>query len=313
MKTKAFVKVFFSMLTVSVLFFAAGCSREKIFITGSETMYPMLNLVANDFNSTQTDIEVVVRGGGSKYGLKQLISNRTHFASSSSGLVEDIELQLKYIDNFTMAVMAYDGVSIVVNKKNRVEKLRLTQISGIFSGKIKNWKDVGGPDKPITVIVRNDYSGTATFMRENVLRQHDLGEMVYEKYKYTQYAKNAIVAKNNREIADRVAADENAVSFMGMGSAVTEGRGKVKVLMYARTEKDPFHYPSVHSVESGRYQLKRPLMLIYRPDKGGSMTRFVEYLKTDRARLKIENSGYLDTLYSKLFTKTIQVKARRLY
>ncbi len=307
------MKVTRLLLCIFVLTVAAhiGCKQESLTITGSETMYPMLKIIEKDYEEYQDRVDLVVKGGGSKFGLKKLVVQETDMASSSLDIREIINSRLALIDNFEIAVVAMDGIAVVVNRENPVDRLHLLQLSDIFSGKITNWKEVGGADMPIKVIIRNDNSGTAAYMKEHILRQMDMSDLVYEKKKFLEYDKDVVVAKNNREIAQLIEKNKNAISYMGMGSAVTEGEGKVKKLEYAIDEDGPYYKPTITSIESRDYRLARPLTLIFRVEKDPEIKDFLEYLNSKRAHESILSSGYKDSLHSRFMLETILVTGKR--
>lgn len=301
-----------SFIAMSLFFLLiAGCQRDRIIITGSETMYPMLKMLARDYNEIQEDYRVVVKGGGSLLGLKRLILRQTDFAASSHEIERAIQDQLASIDDYKIVVVAFDGIALVVNKKNPVIRLHLKQASDIFAGRIKTWKEVGGRDKIITVLIRNDNSGTASYMKEHILRLKDLGELIYAKNRYVEYTRRACTVKNNREMAQIISENENAIGYMGMGSAVTEGRGKVKKLRYSIERKGPYYEPDIKTVQNGQYQLARPLSLVYKPDSNGPKDKFIDYVNTKRAQLQVESSGYLDSLYKDLFIEPLSIKGEK--
>jgi phosphate transport system substrate-binding protein len=294
-----------TIILVSQLF---GCNKDTLTIAGSETMYPMLKILEEDYNSYQDDVLLQVNGGGSKMGLKQLILNKVDIASSSLELEDALADQLASIDTFEVAIVAYDGIAIVINKMNPVKRMHLRQISEMFAGNIKNWRDVGGQNIPVVPVVRNDNSGTAAYMKRHILRQYDMGELVYEKYIDREYAPVARIAKNNREIAEIVSRNLGAISYMGMGSAETEGRSKVKKIEYALMPRNRYFLPSQETVQRREYMLSRPLMLVYRKNSGCKISNFIRYLKSKRAHLKIQTSGYLDILKSQILFKTLTIK-----
>lgn len=300
------------LLIPGMIFLLSACGESGLTITGSETMYPMLRALAADFNATQDALDVHVQGGGSIAGLKELINEEADFAASSLYFEHEAIQQLHYIDDFELALLSFDGISIVVNRDKPVKKLTLKQLSGIFSGQIKNWQEVGGPDMPIMVITRNEESGTTAFMLENVVRMKKLGELVYHTHQHLKLRADKIAA-NNREIASLIQKHKNAVSYMGMGSTRTEGRGKVDCVAVALHEEGPFLEPTVESIEKQNYKLSRPLMLVYRPDeKKDEKQAFLDYLKTKRAKALVEEKGYQDSLYSHLMLKTLIIKGKRL-
>ena len=163
------------------LFFTDCKKQEKIIITGSETMHSMILLISNNFMKENKNYSIDVRGGGSGEGINELINGITDIALSSRDLTESEFEKLNHKQTLESIVVAYDGAAFVVHPMNPVEKLTLEQASDIFTGKINNWKQLDGLDKPIKVVIRDNYSGTAHYIKEHVVRQLDLGQSHYFK------------------------------------------------------------------------------------------------------------------------------------
>lgn len=161
------------LLTSSLII--TGCSRSQsetkdITIVGSTAMQPMIEMAAEEYQQTQTKTQLTVQGGGSGTGLSQVqsgavtIGNSDIFAKQQPGIKAD-----KLIDHQVAVV----GIAPVINKEAGIKNLTLKQLQGVFTGKYKNWKQVGGKDVPIIVINRAQGSGTRFSFEADVLDGKD--------------------------------------------------------------------------------------------------------------------------------------------
>jgi phosphate transport system substrate-binding protein len=171
--------------------------------------------------------------------------------------------------------------------------MNLIQASDIFSGKIKNWKEVGGADLPIKIVVRNDKSGTQDYFVNHILRQKDLGVSFYEKNKSIQFDNNAKTVKDNAEMAKFIQENPSAIGYMGMGSALVDNKDRIKALDYARNANDPYISPSVRNVYDRKYKLARELFMVYKTDQGDKIDAFVTFLTSEEGQAAVLQSGYL--------------------
>ncbi|HMV40970.1 MAG TPA: phosphate ABC transporter substrate-binding protein [Leptospiraceae bacterium] len=269
------------------------CHKEqKITITGSETMHSMMLLLANNFSKENKNYIIDVKGGGSSEGINELIGGLTDIALSSRDLTEAEFEKLNSKQTLESLVIAYDGAAFVVHPTNSVESLTLEQLSDIFSGKIKNWKEVGGANQPITVVIRDNYSGTAHYIREHVVRQLDLGQASYFKNKQKDYTSEAVTLINNEEISDFVNKNPNAIAYMGMG--IAHIKSNLKLLKYSRTSSDEAILPTIKSITERKYKLSRALKIFYRTDRSGSkIDEFIKYILSENGQKGVLQSGYL--------------------
>jgi len=158
MKSKGFIIVCLAL----VLFFTTGlASAGNIVIKGSTTVLPIAQKVAEAYMKQNPDIKISISGGGSGNGIKALIDGSTDIGDSSR-FIKDKEVKLavekgRYPVPFAVA---YDCIVPVVHPSNSVVNLTMAQLKAIYKGEVKNWKDVGGPDRPIVVISRDTSSGT---------------------------------------------------------------------------------------------------------------------------------------------------------
>ncbi len=298
----------FKISAVALLIIAQCKKHEKLKITGSETMHPMMNVLAGDYMKKNKKILVEVLGGGSQEGIDSLILGKTNIAVTSRGLIEKELLELQKKGKIEQLTVAYDGTAVVVHPKNAIDKVDLETTAKIFSGKITNWKELGGQDEKIIVVIRNEKSGTGFYFKEHIIRKLDIGAEEYRKARFEEYVKSAKVFSDNDEIANFIAKYPNSIGFMGMGSAEVGAKGKVKPLRYSRTPDDEAIVPNIENVYNRKYKLSRPLYLVYITNSNLKTMDFISFASSEEGQKSIAKSGYLRSTLPELEVKGIYPK-----
>jgi len=245
-----------------------AASRENyIQIKGSDTMVNLGQAWAEKYMEENPDELVAVTGGGSGTGLSGLISGTCDIAMSSRNIKEkEIALaKQKGINPFQIKV-ALDGLAVVVNPKSPVSKLTLDQLAKIFTGKITNWKEVGGLDSNIVILSREVNSGTHVYFKEHVLRKGDPNGK-------EEFAPGALLLSSSQAIADEVAGNSSAIGYYGMGYISS----KQKPIMVAKDEKSEYEVPAIENVVSGKYPISRPLFLYANGEPQGLIKKFIDF------------------------------------
>jgi phosphate transport system substrate-binding protein len=242
---------------------AQGCIQVK----GSDTMVNLAQAWAERFMEENPGEFVAVTGGGSGTGLSSLISGTCDIAMSSRNIKEkEIALaKQKGINPYEIKV-ALDGLAVVVNPKNPVNKLTIDQLASIFTGKITNWKEVGGEDKKIVILSREVNSGTHVYFKEHVLRKGDPNGK-------EEFAPGALLLPSSQAIADEVAANPAAIGYYGMGYICD----RQEAVAVAKDEKSEYITPTVNNVVSGKYPVSRPLFLYTNGQPQGLVKKFVDF------------------------------------
>jgi phosphate transport system substrate-binding protein len=287
---KNLLLVFYILIT---LVFSACKEKQTLKIAGSETMNAMMRYLGSEYESINSDIKVIVEGGGSESGIDRLRKGEIDIAVSSRDLNQNEYDDLRKTGNLDKIRVAYDGVALVVNQANPILHLNLIQVSDIFSGKLKNWKELGGADLPILVVIRNDKSGTQDYFENHILKRKDLGLPEYEKNRANDFPANAKIVKDNVEMANFIKESPSAIGYMGMGSAIVDHKDKVKSLEYARKVGDPFVAPSIRNVYDRKYRLARELFVVYKTDQGDKIDAFITFLTGEKGQELVLRSGYL--------------------
>ncbi len=276
------------------LLLATNCSeRRKVVIKGSNTMLPIMKAVEETYEKENPEIDLVISAPGSEAGIDALTAGEVDIAPTSRAVYPGELDKLKENGPVEVMEVAFDCLLLVVNPDNEISALRLKETSDIFSGEIKNWKDLGGPDVPIVVLVRDEKSGSADYFQEHVLRLLDLGEDAFEQARQKEYADDAIVVKSNTEMSERILKEKGAIGFMGMGSAEKVHTRLVKALNYARVPGETPVAPTIENVYNRTYRLSRPLYLVFRPGLNADVDAFTEWMISDQGQRLIKTAGYL--------------------
>lgn len=270
---KRFVAIGLALVAGSTLAFAAGKFSGKFTFGGSTTVQPIANAAIEQFVKTNPDARISYEGLGSGTGLKQLADGTITLAGSSRDLKKS-ELDAGLVP----VAIARDALAVVVNKDIPVANLTRDQLAGIYAGKIVNWKEVGGKDEAIVVVNRDETSGTFGAFKEIVL---DPGKL--------SFTKNALVAKENGEVAAKVASTPGAVGYVGLGfvSEVTKAGGKALSVNGV--------LPSVKTALDSSYPLSRSLYLATKGQaKAGSVEKaFIDYVLSPRGRIIVKEAGFV--------------------
>ena len=164
-------KVIISLLLITSIIFV-GCGRkneedttisDKITVSGSTSVGPLMEKEAEKFKEENVGINVEINQLGSSAGIKDAITGTVQIGMSSRDLKEQ-----EKAEGLIEVEIAYDGIAIITNKSNKIKSLTMTQVKDIYTGKITNWKDVGGKDGAIVVVSREDGSGTRDAFQEIV-------------------------------------------------------------------------------------------------------------------------------------------------
>ncbi len=254
------------ILTFATCAFAAK-DKNSIQVKGSDTMVNLGQAWAEKYMQENPGDFVSVTGGGSGTGFSSLISATCDIAMASRNIKEkEITLaKQKGVIPFEIKV-AMDGLAIVVSPKNPLSKLTIDQLANIFTGKIKNWKEIGGKDEVIVVLSREVNSGTHVYFKEHVLRKNDPNSKA-------EFSSGALMLSSSQAIADEVAGNSAAIGYYGMGYI----SAKQKPIMVAKDEKSEYESPTIENVVNGKYPISRPLFLYANGQPQGLAKKFIDF------------------------------------
>jgi phosphate transport system substrate-binding protein len=269
-KNRTFLWSIFCLTAILAL---GCCSRQNrqanaMQIKGSDTMVNLGQAWAEAFMKANPKVSVAVTGGGSGTGIAALFSNTCDIAELSRELnSEEIAMARQKGFEPKQITVALDGLAVVVNPANSLSRLTLDQLAAIFSGSIRNWKEVGGNDLPIVVLSREVNSGTHVYFKEHVLRRG-------RKESQVEFAANALMLPSSQAIADEVAQNPGAIGYYGMGYISV----KEKALAIAMDVNSTYIQPTVENVVSQAYPISRPLLMVTRGQPTELVARFIDFV-----------------------------------
>jgi len=252
----------------------AGGQNNSLQVKGSDTMVNLGQAWAEKYMEKNPEEFIAVTGGGSGTGIASLLSGTCDIAMSSRTIKQkEIDQAKAKGINPNEIKAALDGIAVVVNPKNTVDKFTLEQLAGIFSGKITNWKEVGGIDEKIVILSREVNSGTHVYFKEHVLRRNDPASK-------EEFSPGALMLSSSQAIADEVSGNVAAIGYYGMGYI----SAKQKAVAIAKDEKSPYIAPAIDNVINGAYPISRPLFLCTNGQPQGLVKKFVilSFLQKDR-------------------------------
>lgn len=277
--------IFLLMAGAGLLF--PGCKTEQnkkpdLVLTGSETELPLVSSFAAEFQAGNA-LNISLSGGGSNTGIRDLIEGRIDIANSSR-IVTDYEtevLRSKKV-KWIQAIIGSDAIAIITNRTFQIESLSLEQISAVFSGKATNWKEVGGPDRPIHPFGRNSRSGTHDYMKHRL----NIDNYKPNMSEYETYA----------EILNAVKNDSNAIAYVSASCLPKNVPVReqpvhvVNVFMDGENGISPFNE---EAISSGEYIFVRPLLQYY--DSANTnpwIKKFIEFEISPKGESMLKQNGY---------------------
>ena len=251
----------------------AGTITQK----GSDTLVILAQKWAEKFMSQNPETKIQVTGGGSGTGFAALQNNTTDLANASRKIkAKEIESCIKAFGKRpTEYKVALDGLSVYVNKNNPVTELSIAQLNGIFTGKIKNWSELGGPNAPITVYSRENSSGTYEFFKEHVLQNKD-------------FVASAQTMQGTAQVLQAVGKDANGIGYGG--AAYGEG---AKHLLVKKDDNSPGVEPTEEYVIKGVYPIWRYLYIYVNPVRDtGEVAKYLSWIRSNEGQSVVKDVGY---------------------
>jgi len=259
------------LLASIVLGLIVPCYAEKMIIEGSTTVLPIAQKAAEVFMSNDSAADISVRGGGSGVGIASIIDGTCDIGDSSRS-IKDGELDRAAVlgRDIKAHVVAMDGIAVIVNKLNKINALSKKQLKDIYTGRISNWKDVGGSDEKIVVISRDSSSGTF----------EAFGTLALEGAKVRS---DALMQASNQAVASTVGRAPRAIGYVGLGFM----SGEVKAVEYEGV------VPSKETVLTGKYLLGRPLFMYTNGVPKGLVKEFIDFVKSPEGQKLAEEEGFV--------------------
>jgi len=270
MKTKIYIIALVSMIIAALNLSAA--SKNQITCTGSTTVLPIAQAAAESYMDSHPEINISVHGGGSGVGVAALQNGTTDICNSSRPMKsKEISVAKAKGINPVAYAIANDAISIIVHTNNPIKDITIQQIKDIYTGKIKNWKALGGPNLPIVAVSRDVSSGTFEVFNEKVLAG-------------AKVEGSAQLLASNNAVLSAVSNTPGAIGYVGLGY-VNE---TVKLLSVNRV------IPAVASVKNNSYPLARKLYMYTNGNAKGEVEKLIGFIQSEKGQKIVEEQGFIN-------------------
>lgn len=250
---------------------------------GSDTIVNLALAWAERYQSQHQDVRISVTGGGSGTGIASLINGTVDIANASRQIKqEEIDDAKSNGIEPVEHIIARDAIAVIVNPENSVNQLTLQQISDIYSGKITNWTEVGGDDRPIVKLSRETNSGTHVYFLETVLR---LGNSEDE----TLFSMDTLLLPSSEGIVAEVRQNPNAIGYDGLGYVPED----LKMIAIAKEEGGAYVLPSIATVNDKTYPIARDLYMYTNGEPTGVIQEYLEWILSTEAQEIVAELGFV--------------------
>jgi phosphate transport system substrate-binding protein len=236
------------VIIIAVYSYSTGNSYERIEIAGSTSVQPVAEKLAEKYMKEHPNVRVDVTGGGSGLGIRSVSQKIIDIGTSSKALKANEKVGLNEY------VIGKEGIVVAVNLDNPVSSLTKDQLKAIFSGNITNWKEVGGKDAKIDLVIREDGSGTRGAFESMVMNK-------------TKVKSDAIVQTSTEAVKLAVKQDPNAIGYVSLAHMSADVKA-VKV--------DGVN-PSVETIKEGTYKLQTPFLFLTNGEPKGKVKEFIDW------------------------------------
>jgi phosphate transport system substrate-binding protein len=270
------IKPLIAWSLIGILAAAPALSATTLTVKGSDTMVILAQRWAEAYMAAHPDVSIQVTGGGSGTGISALINGTTDICNSSRPMkaAEREKLKQRYNSLGVEVKSAKDGLAVYLPESSPVAELTLEQVRDIYTGRIKNWKEVGGPDAGIILYGRENNSGTYVYFRDNVLLGKD-------------FAPNMQSMPGTAAVVNAVSKDPKSIGFGGAAYA--------KGIKFAKIKKDaktPGYEPTAENIKSGAYPVTRFLYMYLSSRPTGEIKKFVDWVLSDEGQGVVAKVGY---------------------
>lgn len=281
MKSKNILGIIMVFMAVILVFTACarpaennqGQNQQSITVNGSTSVQPLAEELAKAFMAKNTNVKIDIQGGGSGVGIKSANDGVVDIGMSS----RDLKTEEKNLKEIKIAV---DGIAVIVNPANEVTNLTMEQIKKIYIGEITDWSQVGGKAGKITVVTREEGSGTRGAFIELAGIEMKEGDKNIDKTTAT-----AITQGSTGAVMTTVTSDPNAIGFASYGSAKESTDIKLISVDGAET--------TAENIYNGSYKISRPFLMLTKEEPTGAVKEFIDFILSAEGQAIVEGHSYL--------------------
>jgi len=250
---------------------------------GSDTIVNLALAWAEKYQGDHPDVRISVTGGGSGTGIASLINGTVDIANASRQIKsEEIDQAKSNGIEPLEHIIARDAIAVIVNPENPVDELTLKQISDIYSGRITNWQEVGGEDRPIVRLSRETNSGTHVYFLETVLR-------LSSKEDKTLFSMDTLLLPSSEGIIAEVRQNPNAIGYDGLGYVPDD----LKMIAIAEEEGGAYVLPSIPTVNDKTYPIARDLYMYTNGQPEGLLKEYLDWILSPEAQQIVAELGFV--------------------
>ena len=265
-----------SIVLAIIIFMCIFCAEAQK-IKGSDTMLPLSQKEAESFMKSNPSSVVTVTGGGSGVGISALLEGTTDLAQLSRKIKFDERQKLQTKgQNVKEVIAAYDALAVVVHPSNKVQNLTREQLEGIFTGKIKNWKEVGGEDLRIIPYARETSSGTYEFFKESVLKNKN-------------YMSGIMSMPATGAIVQSIGQTKGAIGYIGLAYM----NSNINAINVSYDQGKTYVTPSETNARNKTYPIVRPLYYYYLTSSESIVKPFIDYVLSTTGQKIVSEKGYI--------------------
>jgi phosphate transport system substrate-binding protein len=287
---------FLPAITIFFLLFSASCgpassetetasdsSAKYVENKGSDTIVNLALAWAERYQELHPEVRISVTGGGSGTGIASLINKTVDIANASRKIKEEelAEAQANGVEPVEH-IIARDAIAVIVNPANPVGQLTLKQISDIYSGKISNWSEVGGEDRPIVRLSRETNSGTHVYFLETVIRLGNSDDK-------TLFSMDTLLLSSSEGIIAEVRQNPNAIGYDGLGYVPKD----LKMIAIAEENGSPYVLPSISTVNDKSYPIARDLYMYTDGEPSGIVKEYLDWILSPEAQQIVAELGFV--------------------
>jgi phosphate transport system substrate-binding protein len=253
-----------------------AATGSQLQLAGSTTVQPLAEKLAGEYTKLNSGVKIDIQGGGTSVGITSAGEGTVEIGNASRALKDEEKKKFPDLKEFTIA---FDGIAVVVNPNVKLDTLTKDQVRDIFSGKVTNFKDVGGPDASITIVSREEGGGTRTAFEDMVMLAKD----ATGKDVKTPIFEKAILQQSNGQIRTTIATTENSIGYLSFGFLDSS----VKALKLDGIE------PTVDNVKNNTYKVSRPLNMLTKGDPKPLAKAFIDFILSDEGQKIVVAEGYM--------------------
>ena len=269
-------KIILAIVAIATMSFTLP-SMIAVKIKGSDTLLPLAQKWAETYMKMNPGTSISVTGGGSGVGIAALIDGTTDIATASRKIKMDEKLKLQEAGKaYIEKIVAYDALSVIVNPENKVKKLTREQAEGIFTGKITNWKTLGGDDMTIVCYSRESSSGTFEFFKEHVLKGKN-------------FASSCLMMPATGSVIQSVSQTKGAIGYVGMAYV----NSKVSAVSVSYDKGATYIAPSMNTAINKTYPVVRPLYFYYLKKMETQLQPVIKWIAGKEGQKIVTETGYV--------------------